>query len=254
MSWSVVDCAEEAGSIRENYTEDGGFNASVTLRCAWADRHALIADFYTNMPVWPYGSIIAYPISASVVPASSTWFESSGQIITNYGDSSALVTVNFSSAAEQTLISESFEPSVEAQILNHHLFMWSSDGGPLLEEEAPIRQVRGLTLVRTLHKIASIPVAVATEVGKCNSAQYVSALLGITFPAETLLFQPKGANRTITTSGSQGWDLQMAFIYKPEGWNYFWRAKTQVWDEIKIRSSGTVYKNIELGNFATLLF
>lgn len=252
MAWSTVDCSEEAGTIRENYSESG-FTASVTLRCAWADRHALVASFYSTMPTWPYGGVSAYPISASILPAASVWYESSGQIITNYGDNTALVTVNFSSAQESDLASDSLEPTVDAQILDHKLFMWSVSGDTLLENESPVRLMRGLNLVRTLYKQASIPAAVLNLPGCVNNATYTSSSLGLTFPIETLQFAGVTMNRTITTSGSQGWDITAKFRYQKDGWNKYWHPVTQAWEEIIVKRTGATYKNFPPVSFSGLL-
>lgn len=250
MPWSSVSCEEEAYTRQEQYT-DKGFTASVGLRCAYADRHSLVADFFTNMPAWPFASIGAYPIGASITPMQQSAFDAASGVIGEY--ESALVTISFSSAAEQTLISESLEPTVEGQVLDHKLFKWSGDGKLLEENEAPVRLVRGLNLVRTLYKVASIPAAVLSAQGCVNNANYTSTLLGLTFASETLQFGGAFPQRTITTSGSQGWDVTLKFRYQKDGWNKFYRAESQQYEQIVVASTGAVFKQFPPISFAGLL-
>lgn len=248
-AWSTVPCVEEYNTRDEQYTENG-FNAKVTLRCAYANRHALVQDMlFISRPAWGGALIGAYPTTASIALAGEG--QSADGLSFTYSES--LVTVTFSSAAEQQLISESLEPTAEFQVLDHTMFRWDSANGDLLDEsEAPGRLIRGLNLVRTLYKVPSIPGSVLGAVGGVNNTAYSSGLLGLTFDAETLLYTPPTMNRTITTTGTQGWDITLKFRYQPEGWNRFWRASKMQYQKIYIAGGGQ-YRNYPLKAFAGLL-
>jgi hypothetical protein len=168
----------------------------------------------------------------------------------------ALVTVAYSTE-EEDLLSESLEPTAEFITLDYKRFRWSgADGDPLLEGEAPGKLVRNLNLVRNIMKIVDIPVATLDLPGSVNHEDYVSALLGLTFPAETLLFQPPAMSRTITTAGAKAWNLNLKFSYKPWGWNKYWRSKTETYERIYIvgMSGADPYNMYPLNDFSDFLF
>ena len=125
-----------------------------------------------------------------------------------------------------------------------------SDGN---HPQSPGRLIRGLTISRTLYQVTALPIALITSIGKVNDADYISALLVLTFAAETLLYTPPNMNRTITTAGDKGWTVNMKFMYKPDTWNKFWRSTTQAYEAIFI-AGGIEYKNYPLADFSSLLF
>jgi hypothetical protein len=251
-TYSAVDCTEEHNTAQEDFDAETGFGASVTLRCLWSDRLLLMDDILSNSRTWPYNAK-AQAHRATSVPAPSQ-YTTSGQGAEYIH---ALVTVEYSTKIKD-LISESLEPAVEFLTTDHKQFRWASvDGEPLLESEAPAVQYKTMNLARTLYQLPAIPAAVLTCVGCSNSASYTSALLGLTFGVETLLFQPPTTNRAIKTSGTDGWTLNTKFTFKPQGWNKFWRpgkdAGAGGWDEI-VHIKGTVYKPYPPANFAAFLF
>lgn len=244
--YSAIDCAEEHASVNETYELETGLSATVTLRCAWADRFLLMEDIMGR--VWPHASG-AWANKASSVPDKSNYVE--------VGQSAdyvhALVTVNYGTKVKD-LFSESLEPTAEFVTGDHKGFRWSAvNGDPLLEGEAPGYLRKGLNLVRTLYQLAAIPASTLTCVGKSNSAAYVSGMLGLTFAAQTLLFQPPTMNRTFKTTGTEGWTLQTKFAYKPETWNKFFRSKTNSWETI-VNVDGTTYIPYPPASFADFLF
>lgn len=251
--YSIVDCAEEHGSQRNNAALDSGTDCGVTLRCAWASRYDLIDDLISNRREWPHGSFSEPPqaYSCSCVPVPGAYL-TVGQTI-EYEQ--ALVTVNYSSQIKD-LISESLEPTVEAQILDYKRFRWGAqDGDPLLEAEAPGRLVRGLTIARTLYEVPGpLPDILFDGPGFTNDVTYTSALLGKAFAAETLLFTPPTMNRVIKSSGTSAWTVALKFMYKKETWNKFWRAASGEYEEIFDIESGTAYKNNPPTDFSDVLY
>jgi hypothetical protein len=169
----------------------------------------------------------------------------------------ALVSVGYSSGEETDFISESLEPTVEFVTLDYKNFRWgAANGDEVKEGEAPGKLVRSLSLVRTIYHLASIPTDVLDLVGSVNDTAYASTLLGLTFPAETMLFSPPSMDRTITTAGTKGWNLAMRWMYKPETWNKFWnaRANPAAYQRMYTVDPGTVYNSYPLEDHSNLLY
>lgn len=248
---AVVTCAEEHDTAQEGYDVDGGPTASVTLRCAWADRWDLVADIVGGSLPWPHFTGTYPPLarSAGVKPVPTHYTAVDQSIV--YPE--ALVTVNYSTK-NVDLVSESLDPTVEFLTLDFKRFRWASaSGDPLIEAEAPGRLMRGLTLTRKYSRIAGpLPATILTECGKVNTAAYASSLLGLTFAAETLLYTPPHLDRTIKSDGDEGWNITFKFMYLPQTWNKFWRAKTQAYESIYI-AGGALYRNYPLGDFSAFV-
>lgn len=254
MIYSAVACFEEFQTVSEEYALGVGMSPSVTLRCAWADRHALAADLLGNKRPYPQAPGANPPQAnrVAIMPAPQQYAAVGQGII--YQE--ALVTVSYSHEIKD-LISESIEPTAEFITQDYRKYRWTDENGdPLLEAEAPGKLVRGLTLCRTMYEVPALPATLLTECGKVNGSPYTSSLLGLTFATETLLFTPPFTRRTITTAGSDGFTVDLKFMYKPETWNKFWRSKTQQYEEIFDieKSPPAPHKNNPVGNFAAFLF
>lgn len=254
--YSAVDCAEEHASVSESMNLTEGVAAQVTLRCAFADRFLLMADLLGNSRVWPNGGFVIPPVAATCAskPFPAQYLTIGQACVYEY----ALVEVNYSHKIVD-LISESLEPTAEFVTVDHRQFRWNTALGPvLLEGEAPGLLVKGCNLVRTFYQLPSLPTDMLDLVGTCNSAPYVSTLLGVPFAAETLLFQPPTMNRTFTTTGTNGWTLQTKFAYKKQGWNKFWRAAANsgqgAWENIWHINGTAAYKPYAPDDFSGYLF
>lgn len=252
-TFSAIDCCEEAGTAQENYAEINGImTASVTLRCAWEDRHLLAQDVVGNKRQWPKGGfVLPLAHSAAIVPVITPGaVPQDGQEIV-YGE--ALVTINYSSIVTD-LVSHSIEPTAEFITLDYRRFRWgAADGLPLSEEEAPGFLLRGLNLVVTeMEVFPPLPGAYLTAPGGVNNAAVSSALLGLTFDAETLLFTPPSITMSRNTLGQVKTQVVKKFTYKPQGWNKYYRSVTNAWTSIFI-AGGSEYKNYPPISFAGLL-
>lgn len=257
--YSVVACAEEHATISEDMGRLSGVAAKVTLRCAWDDRFLLMADLIGNNRVWPNGGFVIPPMvqSCGAVPDHGAYITVGQACVYEH----ALVTVNYSHNIVD-VFSESLEPTAEFITVDHKQFRWgAADGEVLLEGEAPGFLLRSCNLVRTLYNLPSLPADILSLVGMSNDDDYTSTLLGLTFPEETLLFQPPMPSRTFTTTGTTGWTLQMKFSSKPQGWNKFWRGsilgvnpgEVGNWDEI-YHINGGLYKPHPPADFSAYLF
>lgn len=246
VAWTTTTaCAEEFGTLTEGYDIEGGFSASVDLRCAFTDRAALVEEIIGTL--YPYGSA-AMASNCAIKPVPSN-YTADGQACA-YEE--AIVTVNYSSRI-QDLISESFEPTAEFSVLDYKRFRWGAANGDLLQEgEAPGLLFKSLNLTRTMYRQPFVPTECTTMIGRVNHADYTSALLGLTFPVGTLLFQPPSTSRTLKTDGDASWTITCKFAFKPQGWNTYYRQKTQTWSDIFLHG-GAQYIGYPPGNFGVLL-
>ena len=143
------------------------------------------------------------------------------------------------------LASEALEPTTEFVTEDPAKFGWKSElttDNTLSEGEEPGRLIRGMRLIRTIFKLATINANILSLPGSVNDAEYTSASLGLTFPTETLLFVPPRISRTITTDGASAWNVRLGWEYKAEGWNKYWRIKTQAYDSMVVKETGADYK------------
>ncbi|MGO8752874.1 MAG: hypothetical protein ACLQNE_43580 [Thermoguttaceae bacterium] len=229
-------CWEIDGSPVEVGTLDN-FRATVSLRCAWGDRYSLAAEqaaflLYPRLP-----GTLARCKSITIRPYTKC------QGADSYGGTyeDALVVSEYvwdrrSPQQDQNgdLFSESLEPTAEHLTLDPSCFQWS-DGTPLDQNEAPGLLIRGLDYVLTHYNLSAIPAAALTLVGCVNEATVSSYTLGISFPAQTLLFNPPTCQRKVMMGPSPNltWTVTYRFTYKACGWNQFWNARGQKFDTLK---------------------
>ena len=245
---AAVTCAEVHGTRTEN-AAPGTFQASVVLECAYSDRYTLISDLLLNQRSWPSFTECRAK-KAAIVPFASAYTVSGQETVYTH----ARVTVQYDTIADSNLISESIEPTADFRTLDHRLFRWGSNSGPLLNEnQAPGQIIRGMNLVRTIYNMAAVPVSYLTLPGKVNNAVYSSALLGLTFAPQTLLFQPGQLTRTIKLSGTEGFTAQVKMSFNPNGWNTYWNESAQAYQGIFV-AGGAQYISYPLASFADWLF
>lgn len=254
--FSVVPCEE----IKDAYGEQlslTNWRPSTKLVCKWNQRHALVADILGNRREWPHATGFNKPVAVSATisgSGESKTYDGSIQLL-QYEE--AMVQVNYDTLAIQRgnssddggddqsgiydAVSESFEPDVEFMNLDHKLFKWA-DGSSLLRNESPGKRVLRAKLVRTYYGLQYLPLSMITKIGYSNNADYFSRLLGITFPAETLLVGAPSSSRSIRSDGFYGWNLTLTFSIKEEGWNKFWRQDTGQYENLH-NLDGSIYYN-----------
>lgn len=247
----VVTCYEELASVSESYSLTASPEARVTLRCAFSDRYGLVADLLGNKRAWPHGTFTSPPTaqSASIRNVATTQ-SSVGQSIV-YDHSLIDVVYNHET---RDLVAESLEPTADFITLDHRFFRWgSAAGAPLAQGEAPGKLRRGLNLRRTLYNVSSpLSSQLLTSVGGVNDTTYSSTLLGLSFDPGTLLFTPPLLDIVIDTSGTDGFTVDMKFMFRPEGWNQYWRAASQAYEEIYLVNGGA-YKSYPEVSMSDLL-
>jgi hypothetical protein len=234
--FSLVACAQEGGAKESLSLQDGEITASVDLRCLTENRFYLADDLLLNARPYPYvtSAFVPVALSCSIKPGDQNW-ASSGQGQTCR---TSIVTVNYGKPTTRSvgsfpIVAESIEPMGEFVRLDYRMFRWGSKNGPpLTPEEAPGVFLPKCKIVRKLYRLSSIPSLAMSAFGKCNSNSYTSPLLGVSFAAETLTYDAPSFDRTITTTGSEGWNYTQNWLYNPQGWNRYFRAETNSYEYI----------------------
>jgi len=253
----AVNFTELQGSPDETWTDER-FSATRRLKCAWASRKTLAEELLeTEYPLIADTSAYCRQVSITPHPGKNT----------GSGDESAydyaIVTATWETSEIEDLVSESLEPTAEFERLDHKLFRWeNADGDALEKDEAPGRLIRGLEYVKTRYKQASVPAAALSLIGCVNQAAVspvTPGLTGLSFAAETLLYQPPMLNRTIKTDGTGLWTITYRFTYRPNwdgatarGWNWYWWPAAQAYKQIYSLKTSSVYVNYPTGDFTAL--
>jgi hypothetical protein len=224
-------------SPQEDITPES-FKATIQVKCTWADRYDVMNHFAWGegqvYPRWPL--LRARTRGMACVPfgaAMSTFTAPDGQKFLEYDHAS--ITVNFvrdvktpQGPSNEDLISESVEPATEFMTTNPEFYHLGSTKGPA-PKEGPGVLVRTLVFVLTRYNVRVVPPAVLSLVGCVNASPVVCRYLGLTFPAETLLYGPPQMQQKISTDGASGWTLTFRFTYRPLGWNKIWHSGS--WNE-----------------------
>jgi len=240
----TTECYELDGSPVEEAT-DTSFKATVKLRCPWSVRRTLSAEL-SDYTTYGGGVVAARARSISIEPFTHVQ-GADGVLAADYED--AIVTVQYvfdkdtPSEDGGDLFSESLEPTAQNLTMPWEPFVWAIGGQQIEPGEAPAKILRGLDYVLTKYNLASIPAAALTLVGCCNNATVTASTLGLTFAAETLLFNPPTIQRKVSLGASPSlkWTATYRLTYNAGGWNKFWhsRATTPLWDSLLVFNGST---------------
>lgn len=254
----------------------------VTLRCPWADRHAVVENIFASSLVWPYWPESNWlPKSFTIKPAPNIRTVAGVAEMNTYvladieltfgppGSSSGNYPSYGSPGGEsdiEVLYYETYQPSGEMVKLPPALpgkwqFRWGeikSNSDPLTNEEAPTRLIVGLDYILRWVGLEVVPDAFFDAVDHVNS-NIITTSAGKTFAAETLLCQSPVISRTVTTSASEPlWEVEARYSYRKDGWNKFWSPQHAAFREIYLfkpfdEATGEVYKNFPLYDFTPML-
>lgn len=129
--------------------------------------------------------------------------------------------------------------------------------------------IPAIEYVVTLHRVPELPLdAIINKIGRVNE------LYEENFRAEpeTLLFLGCNANRNVTVTGADAWEIEMRFScrrviwfreadpavpgdeggYETATWNHFLDPKSGLWRRLKIKNGDSIYNTTE--NFDALFF
>jgi hypothetical protein len=136
--------------------------------------------------------------------------------------------------------------------------MWT-DGTALKEEEAPVKPLASMDYVFTRHDIGFVSPAVFALAGMVNSGALISNFSGFVFGTETLLLNqptievihPYLRSTSAVRPGTAHFRTVYRFTHRPWGWNYYWRAESQSFEQIQLKEGG-IHKNFPAGDFTQL--
>lgn len=248
---TVVPCSisvtyEELGepqSPSENYGEEGGFQGTRYLKCAWGDRHTLARELMGTIDIQDNQFIITLPHAHPAFELAfvrnvgiSGFGKPGGDSATVLNYEHAIVAAQYKTGKwmdipgdgegeENVLVDETLDAGGEYLTRPNRLLYWDAEKKEQLSaDEAPRLFIQMATWRYTIMQIPYFPTGFFDLIGKVNSAAVQSQTLGITFAAETLLMEPAQPSRLITNSGAQAWKLPIALTYRPKGWNKFYKA------------------------------
>lgn len=257
--YAGTDPTEVDLSRTANYTPQGS-TASVQLRFPSAEVADALEDLLGLNNPWPYTTespVDLYAVTASVKPEAHKATQDGEGMTYPF----SVVTVNYSSlnvtgeVGAITLYDEQLAPTAEFVTLDPTDFQWSASPGvdPLTDAEAPGKLIIGLDYILTMYNIATIPAHVLTHPGKVNSGSVSSTSLGLSFAAETLLYNPPVVSRTVSIGGSNRYTIQYRFSYRAQTWNQYWRSKTGAFAQVKKKADGSDYDSYATASFSGIV-
>jgi hypothetical protein len=244
--WSTAVDSCEIPETRTEEWQELEFVGKVTVRCAWADRHALIMDIRENGN-WPDKFNCIFQ-SASIKP----FMEAVPTDSTNemYEWNTAEVSLTYSTNMEEARYTETIEPNVEFRISNYGDFHWGSSASNrvnLDQKEAPGVQIRGTAYtVQVFNDPLFEAYGYSIEAGTVNVDNVTLTRLGAYTPGQMLLlpapitikrWQVDDATPESSRPIVYDYTLKYAIKENTGGWNAYYRVKTDSYEPM--------YRNID---------
>ena len=262
----AVPYTELANSPSEVYSASG-FQATMKVVFPWKQRKAFFIELLSGGGLYPHditlGAVVR-GIKVDPYPDSEVEDLATGLGLADY--TNGLATISYGIPDGETggplgepEIDQSLEPSAEFLTQDAKGFAWK-DGDKfkqLLPAEAPGKIFQSCEYVVTIRGSSALSLSILDKIGKCNSVSVFSDQLGVSFPAETLLF----GTPSLTKNSNGTLNVTYRFTYRPNGWNKFWRPATQSWIEMyKLEPAQegqdptySVYKAFPLTSFNDIL-
>lgn len=251
------------GWPKENWAMYGNFTAQRRVICAWDDRHDVIEHLaWAGGEPYPYvrvlsrtptGAIDTYELTnafatgAAVAPFCGMDEAAAGDYHSFTNDypwsggamgkpigladyEKAVVTVDYSTDAiglERDLLTEELRPFAQYDTVNVEKMQWP-DGSAVNKPAAPAHLTRGMEYIMTYYRAPSVPLTLVESINSCNHAAVSAPTLGVSFPAETLLYTGYNATRTLSYSSIATWKITLRMLYRPASWNQFWNSAAAV--------------------------
>jgi hypothetical protein len=225
----------------ENFVRTGNSTAVRTMLCAWEDRITIINQirgggaeignyyFYTPSQVYPDAPFLPFDSfhvqglpgedGLTVGPNGLVGYKYARLRITykslDYFDGVTTGTMSLDYATHLISLPQS-APTYQFP-----------DGTSLPPQDSPPIRVGIVTIVQTRKNLAVLPSATVQSLAGCvNSSTFLGGDSG------TVLFDGAHADRRLTTTGTENWDMTYKFLYLAAGWNNLLQAAA--------KSSGTV--------------
>ena len=256
----LPDYTELHGSPTETWDLFNGISAQRKLMCAWDDRYTLAAGLVGLSTYVHHGSAVLLATGCTIAPFNAKQLGTGNLAAYENAVLDIKYTVPTLEETEEEsgiYVSESLEPAAEMMSLDHTGFKWKSSGDALKPDEAPGRMFSTLDYVVTRHRMASIPNWFLTLIGCINNDTVTAPLLGLSFAARTLLFNPPTLQRQVNFDmTSMGWNATIRLTHQPNEWNRFWNKAmpkgSAVGDYDEIQYGGTDYESFTEADFSVI--
>jgi len=244
---------EEVQPYPRSLWQDGVFLGTRQLKCAWADRLALLTEL--DLPAnraWPY------PDGPSDALIFKTQLDSLGKQTGPAGTEAsydwAVLTCWYHNQGpvlygNKDLITESIYGDGDAQTVSYDDLRWAAaNNQPLKAAERPPFRVYGLVFEQIFHQVTSIEAWVYLRMRRVNPLAYAAFVLPYVFPAQTMLYQPASIVTTARLSGLRTFNVVVRYLIHPSwadwanqpniGWNTFWRVSTARYEPLYLPGGG----------------
>jgi len=220
-----VSFSEFDNSPKEKYLPNGDFKATRTLICAWADRHALLAEMAASGgAAYPYNTDTgARAVGAAIYPFGDWSDEGSSVGLIKYG--TAVVAVDYAfSQYEPRLISgkmvvEELNPWLEYRAVDPNWCHVGSAGSNVRPRRAPRVVVAGADYTLSYHEVASAPAVALTLPGYVNVAPFATYRLGVSWPAKCLLYMGPATRDTMRLGTKDKFRVTYQFKFRSIPWS-----------------------------------
>jgi hypothetical protein len=219
----------------EHFVRVGNSTATRTLLCAWEDRVTIInqirggasiiggyyyytdSQVYPDAPFLPFDSIhvegIAGDGGLSVGP--------NGMVAYKYARIHIVYkTLDYIEGVTTGTLSLDYATQFVSLPQSASTYQFA-DGTALSPQDSPPLRRGIVSMVQTRKNLADLPSALVQSVCGCvNSVEFLGGAPG------TVLFDGGHADRRLTMTGDENWDMTYKFLYDPIGWNYLLQPST----------------------------
>jgi hypothetical protein len=228
-----------------------GFEAIRMLRCAWSDRHTLMADL-ASLPdaQYPYmANSPAYCIGLRCVAGEGRVLDGGdGKAAYDWAIIEAKYSTINTGVYNNIIVTENLSDWLEARPASATNLKWADDKA-VDPRDVPPLVVPGYEYTLTYHFLNAIPSTVWTLPGTVNSATYASKLLGVSWNAGYLLYVGGEHHASVTSGGVVKYTVTQRARYSPFGWNNAFRPSDGTWGAIK-KADGSAYKPYAEANWS----
>src|SRR5208282_3420208 len=219
----------------EHFVRIGNSTATRTMLCAWEDRITIInqirggaaviggyyyytlSQVYPDAPSLPFDSIhvegIAGDGGLSVGP--------NGMVAYKYARIQVVYkTLDYIEGVTTGTLSLDYATQFVNLPQSASTYQFP-DGTKLAAQDTPPIRRGIVSMVQTRKNLASLPSSLVQTVCGCvNSVAFLGGAPG------TVLFDGAHADRRLTMTGDENWDMTYKFLYDPIGWNYLLQPST----------------------------
>lgn len=252
IAYDEINWSDHRRSPKEEWRPDGTFVAKRILQCAYADRYLLISDIgasggenYPNLPQ------IGATASGAVAIGIGQSFLSGAVLVHDFAwvDITYIWSPFTPTWVAGVLVSEKITGGMFNLRLDPEKLLWSDTNENIDETDAPDFPLPVLYYQLKLHQITAESPLVYSLVGSSNANIVTPYLLNYSFQIETLMYSSVTVNKSVGLGITDKMDVTQNFIFKRNGWNRWYRSKTNSWERVKYADTGTQVTPHPLVNF-----